>query len=112
MGGKCSERQAEHRAFATRQPSSTRQSKRSEGWAQTDRSIPAAVDVNKQLCLVKGKIFKRCCARKREEIVGWRSTITRGRSECKQTIDLTEKIFEKCCTRKREGYCWSETSNN
>jgi hypothetical protein len=59
MGAHAPERQAEHRAFATRQP--TRVLLR----AQTGRSIPAAIDVNKQLCLVKGKIFKRCCARKR-----------------------------------------------
>ncbi|MCA4895796.1 MAG: hypothetical protein ING84_12410 [Cytophagales bacterium] len=52
MGAHAPERQAEHRAFATRQPSA-RQPQRSEGWAQTDRSIPAAVDGNNQLILPK-----------------------------------------------------------
>jgi hypothetical protein len=52
MGAHSPKREAEHLAFATRQPSA-RQPQRSGGWAQTDRSIPAAVDVNKQLILPK-----------------------------------------------------------
>jgi hypothetical protein len=56
---------------------SARQPQRSEGWAQTVRSIPAAADVNKQLILSK-MICKKCRARKREEIVGRRPTITKG----------------------------------
>jgi hypothetical protein len=70
MGLHAPERQAEHRAFATRQPAHLPLR------AQTGRSIPAAADVNKQLILSK-MICKKCRARKREEIVGRRPTITK-----------------------------------
>jgi hypothetical protein len=76
MGAHAPERQAEHRAFATRQPSA-RQPQRSEGWAQTDRSIPAAVGVNKQLILPK-RFLTSVVQEKEKEIVGRRSTITKS----------------------------------
>ena len=75
MGAHAPERQAEHRAFATRQPSA-RQPQRSEGWAQTDRSIPAAADVNSQLILPK-RFLKSVVQEKGKGIVGGRPTITK-----------------------------------
>ena len=74
MGANSTKRQAEHRAFATRQPSA-RQPQRSEGWAQTDRSIPAAFDINKQLILPK-RFVKSVVQEKGKGIVGRRPTIT------------------------------------
>ncbi|MFN7259378.1 MAG: hypothetical protein ACK5TU_05730 [Cyclobacteriaceae bacterium] len=75
MGAHSPKRQAEYRAFATRQPSA-RLPPRSEGWAQTDRSIPAAVDVNKQLILPK-RFLKSVVQEKEKVIVGRRPTITK-----------------------------------
>jgi hypothetical protein len=69
MGANAPERQAEHRAFATRQPSA-RQPQRSEGWAQTDRSIPAAADVSSQLILPKRFVKSVVQEKERRLLVG------------------------------------------
>jgi hypothetical protein len=70
---------------------------RSKGWAQTDRSIPAAVDVGKQLALKKERFLKGAVQEKEKEIVGWRSTITRGQrvANARQRGDSMQCLLKK-----------------
>jgi hypothetical protein len=48
---------------------SLRPASRSEGWAQTDRSIPAAVDVGKQLALKKKRFLKGAAQEKERRLL-------------------------------------------